>query len=54
MTRDPPRGVSPVVLFATLALGAALLLPAHSSGDERSRPGGDAVACPPPAISVPR
>jgi hypothetical protein len=54
MTREPPRGVSPLVLFAALALGAALLLPAHSSGDERSGPGGDDVACPPAAVAAPR
>jgi hypothetical protein len=53
MTRDPPRGVSPVVLFAALALGAALLLPARSSGDERSG-GGEGVACPPAAVAEPR
>lgn len=53
MTRDPPRGVSPVVLAAALALGAALLLPAQSSGDERSPPAATPSRCPPAAVAAP-
>jgi hypothetical protein len=47
--RDPPRGVSPIVFAAALALGAALLLPSWTLG-------GDAAAAPacPPAADVAR
>jgi hypothetical protein len=50
--RDPPRGVSPLVVAAALALGAALLLPTLSSGDEP--PSHDPAACPPTVAVAPR
>jgi hypothetical protein len=50
--RDPGRGVSPLVLAAALALGAALLLPATSRGREGRSPGVPG-ACPPAAVAVP-
>jgi len=48
---DPPRGVSPVVLAAALALGAALLLPSLTLGGDAG-PSGDPAACPPPAAAA--
>lgn len=47
--RDPPRGVSPLVFVAALALGASLLLPSWTLG-------GDAAGAPacPPAAAAPR
>ena len=50
--RHAPGGVSPLVLAAALALGAALLLPSLSLGGER--PHGSAPAACPPARAAPR
>jgi hypothetical protein len=48
--RDPPRGVSPLVFAAAIALGGALLLPSLTLGGDRAAPG-DPAACPPPAAA---
>jgi hypothetical protein len=47
--RDPPRGVSPLVFVAALALGVSLLLPSLSLGGERPQASGDPATCPPAA-----
>jgi hypothetical protein len=48
--RDPPTGVSGVVVAAALALGGAFLLPAARAG-EASVPA--VAACPPDAAAMP-